>query len=559
MKRTRSASSQRRIVEIGRIVLKARLYELLDHHAVPLWLRVVLWPAARLAPATESLAIRTRRALEDLGPVFVKFGQLLSTRRDLLPPDFADEFALLQDAVPPFSGELARSIVAQELAGDVSGLFASFADDALASASVAQVHAAELRDGTQVCVKVMRPDIRRVIERDIALLHTIAELAVRYSTDAERLRLPEIVADYEQTIYGELDLTREAANSQRLRLNFADSQLLYVPRTYPALSTAKVLTVERIFAAPMGDIEGLQAAGTDLQVLAQRGVETFFTQVFEHNFFHADMHPGNIFVDISDPKTPSWVAIDCAIMGELSRTDRLYLARNILAFLNQDYAGVARLHLESGWVPATTDLAALTQVIEAVCEPVFAKPLAEIEFGSFLITLFAAAREFDLRVQPQLVLLQKTLLNIEGLGRQLYPQLDLWVTAKPFMESWMARQLGPETFVARISERLPDIAQQLPQLPDLLATANYEIQRLTHLGNQQADAISALKTAQAKRVRHIRRSRWWGAGFTLAGIVTLWSPLHDLLTTNDQTGGSFWAIVLGIFAIALGSALLVRA
>ena len=556
-------SSRRRIVEIGRIALKARLYELLDHQAVPIWLRIILWPAQRFAPAKEPLALRTRRALEDLGPVFVKFGQLLSTRRDLLPAAFADEFALLQDAVPPFSVAQARSIVETELGSDVTTLFTRFDDVALASASVAQVHAAELSDGSKVCVKVMRPGIRAVIERDIALLHAMADLATRYSTDAARLRLPEVVADYEQTIYGELDLTREAANSQRLRLNFADSPLLYVPRIYPRLSTTRVLTVERIFAAPMGDIAGLKAAGADLKILAERGVETFFTQVFEHNFFHADMHPGNIFVDVSEPSTPSWVAIDCAIMGELTRADQLYLARNILAFLNQDYEAVARLHIESGWVPATTDLAALTAVIKAVCEPIFAKPLAEIEFGSFLLTLFDAAREFDLRVQPQLVLLQKTLLNIEGLGRQLYPQLDLWVTAKPFMESWMARQLGPETVVARISERLPEIAQQLPQLPDLLATANYDIRRLTHLGNQQADAIAALQAELDARARHNRNRNWLGAALAVTGVALLRAPVQDLIRVAatqpaaDPIG--FWPLILGIISLAVGSALLIRA
>ena len=556
-------SARHRIVEIARVVFKARLYELLDQDATPTYLRWALWPLRYIAPATEPLAARTRRALEDLGPVFVKFGQLLSTRRDLLPPAFADEFALLQDAVPPFSGATARGIVEAELDGRVGELFAEFDDVPLASASVAQVHGASLVDGTQVCVKVMRPGIDQIIERDIALLHTMAEFADKNISDAHRLRLPEVVADYEQTIYGELDLTREAANSQRLRLNFADSPLLYVPRTYPALSTTRVLTVERIFAAPMGDIAGLRAAGTNLQVLAERGVETFFTQVFEHNFFHADMHPGNIFVDITDPNSPSWVAIDCAIMGELTEGDQRYLARNILAFLNQDYEGVARLHLESGWVPATTDLAALTRVIEEVCEPVFAKPLAEIEFGTFLITLFAAAQEFDLRVQPQLVLLQKTLLNIEGLGRQLYPQLDLWVTAKPFMEGWMAQQLGPDKVLSRFTARLPDIAQQLPQLPDLVATANYEIQRLGHLGSQQAAAIAALQGTAATNARRSRRRRLLGTGLVVTALVLLWRPLDSLRSAvaASATGydGSTWSLLLGLVALAVGAALAIRA
>lgn len=526
----------RRALRIARVLLRFRLYALLRLIELPWWARVLYAPfqlADALLPEPEfPLEKRLRLAIEELGPVFVKFGQILSTRRDLLAHNYAEELALLQDAVPPFDSSVARNVIETELGASIESTFASFSTEAMASASVAQVHAATLKSGEDVCIKVLRPNIAEVIDNDVELLHDMAAIIAKLSAEGRRLRLPEVVDDYETTINNELDLAREAANTIRLRLDFAESPLLYVPQVHLELSTPKVLTLERIYAAPMGDVAALINAGTNMALLAQRGVETFFTQVFENNFFHADMHPGNIFVDISKPDNPSWVAIDCAIMGELSRNDQLYLARSLLAFLNRDYEAVARLQLESGWVPASTNLAALTAVVREVCEPVFNKPLAEIEFGPFLVTLFAAAQEFDLQVQPQLVLLQKTLLNIEGLGRQLYPELDLWETARPFMQRWMTAQLGPETTVERLAARMPEILQQLPALPDLLVDADFELKHLKQLSLQQGARLDAL---QAQR----KRPRWQliTGGLALAGgILLLWEPVQAILTSGAGLG-----------------------
>jgi len=539
----------RRAVRIIRVLLRFRLYVLLRLLALPWWARLLYMPfqlvEAVLPEPRFPLEQRLRLAIEELGPVFVKFGQILSTRRDLLAHHYAEELALLQDAVPPFDSSVARAVIEAELGAPVESIFSSFATEAMASASVAQVHAATLKSGEDVCVKVLRPHIAHVIHNDVGLLHDIAAVIAKLSAEGRRLRLPEVVADYETTINNELDLAREAGNTIRLRLDFAESPLLYVPQVHLELSTARVLTLERIYAAPMGDVAGLIAAGTNMQLLAQRGVETFFTQVFENNFFHADMHPGNIFVDISNPADPSWVAIDCAIMGELSRSDQLYLARSLLAFLNRDYEAVSRLQLESGWVPASTDLAALTAVVREVCDPVFNKPLAEIEFGPFLVTLFAAAEEFDLQVQPQLVLLQKTLLNIEGLGRQLYPSLDLWETARPFMQRWMTAQLGPETTVERLTARMPELLQQLPTLPDLLVDADFELKHLKQLSLQQGAHLDELRTKRT-------RPRWQlviGSLALIAGGVLLWEPVQALLAANSGMG-------LGIIGVALGAWLL---
>jgi len=536
----------RRALRITRVVLQFRLYELCQLLHLPWWGRVLYSPFAladKLLPQPEyPLEARLRLAIEDLGPVFIKFGQILSTRRDLLAHHFAEELALLQDAVPPFDSNTAIRIIETELGAPISANFASFEHTPLASASVAQVHAATLTDGSEVCVKVLRPGIDDVIRADIVLLHELARLIDRISAEGRRLRLPEVVRDYDLTINNELDLEREAANTIRLRLDFAGSPLLYVPQVHVEGSTPKVLTLERIHAAPMGDVASLVAAGTNMEKLAQRGVETFFTQVFENNFFHADMHPGNIFVDITDPQDPSWVAIDCAIMGELSESDQLYLARSLLAFLNRDYASVARLQLESGWVPANTDLVALTSVVQEVCEPVFNKPLAEIEFGPFLVTLFGAARQFDLQVQPQLVLLQKTLLNIEGLGRQLYPDLDLWEIAKPFMERWMATQLGPGTTIERFATRMPELLQQLPGLPDLLVDADYQLKHLAQMTRQQSDRLDALQQAQKPSAARLAG----GSIISATGVALLWQEL------NSPAAGA------GLIALLIGSWLLWR-
>jgi len=413
-------------------------------------------------------AVRMREALEDLGPIFIKFGQMLSTRRDLLADDIADELELLQDAVPAFPGAIAKTIVEKAFDKSVEELFDTFDEQPLASASVAQVHAAVLKTGENVVVKVLRPDILPVIKRDLSLLYIIAELAAKYSSQLRRLRPVEVIAEYEKTILDELDLLREAANASQLRRNFDGSKDLYVPEIYWDFVRKNVLVMERIYGLPIRDIDALEEQGTDMERLAAMGVEIFFTQVFSHNFFHADMHPGNIFVDIENPKRPKYIAVDFGIMGTLSQTDKRYLAENFLAFFQRDYYKVAKLHVESGWVPSHTRVDEFESAIRSVCEPIFEKPLKEISFGQLLLRLFQTARRFNMEVQPQLVLLQKTLLNIEGLGRQLYPDLDLWKTAKPFLERWMEEQVGARALFRNLKDDLPYLIEKMPEMPGLV-------------------------------------------------------------------------------------------
>jgi len=407
---------------------------------------------------------RIRCALEELGPIFVKFGQILSTRRDLLPDDIADELAQLQDNVPPFPDSEARAIIEKSLGKPVGELFARFDQSPLASASIAQVHTAQLHDGREVIVKVVRPNITLTIKRDLALLHTLAGLAERYWADGRRLHPREVVAEYEKTIMDELDLMREAASASQLRRNFAGSDQLYVPEVHWPLTRREVMVMERISGTPIGDIEALRAQGIDFERLAKNGVEIFFTQVFRDNFFHADMHPGNIFVEPSG----RYVAVDFGIMGTLSEEDQRYLAGNFLAFFQRDYRRVAELHVQSGWVPEDTRVEEFEAAIRTVCEPIFERPLKDISFGHVLLRLFQVARRFNMEVQPQLVLLQKTLLNIEGLGRQLYPELDLWETAKPFLERWMSEQIGFRSFGRALKKSAPEWAEKLPEIPGLL-------------------------------------------------------------------------------------------
>jgi ubiquinone biosynthesis protein len=407
--------------------------------------------------------VRIRRALEDLGPIFVKFGQILSTRRDLLPDDVAVELAKLQDSVPPFPGPQARGIVEAAYGRKVGEVFAGFDEQPLASASIAQVHAARLKNGREVVVKVVRPGISRTIRRDVDLLFTLARLAERYSAEARRLRPVEVVAEYEKTIFDELDLMREAANCSQLRRNFLGSEMLYVPEVHWDYCRPNVMVMERVYGTSVDEVEQLKAQGVSLRLLGERGVEIFFTQVFRDNFFHADMHPGNIFV----APDGRYIALDFGIMGTLTAADQRYLAENLLAFFHRNYRRVAELHVQSEWVPRDTRVDELEAAIRTVCEPIWEKPLSEISFGHFLLRLFQTARRFNMEVQPQLVLLQKTLLNIEGIGRMLYPQLDLWSTAKPFMERWMRDQVGPKAFVRRMREALPLMSETLPDMPRL--------------------------------------------------------------------------------------------
>lgn len=418
------------------------------------------WIRRHHAPRGE----RIRRCLEELGPIFVKFGQILSTRRDLLPDDIAEALAHLQDRVQPFPGAQARELIEKAYGQPLADVFAEFDTTPLASASIAQVHAARLHDGKQVVVKVVRPHIRRIIRRDVSLLYYVAGLAERYWREGHRLRPTDVIREFETTILDELDLLREAANASQLKRNFADSKLLYVPEVYWPYCRREVMVMERISGTPISHIDGLRAQGIELKQLAERGVEIFFTQVFRHNFFHADMHPGNIFV-AADGR---YLAVDFGIMGTLSPLDQRYLAENFLAFFRRDYRRVAELHVESEWVPANTRVDEFESAIRTVCEPIFERPLRDISFGQLLLRLFQTARRFNMEVQPQLVLLQKTLLNIEGLGRQLYPDLDLWQTAKPFLERWMSEQVGARAFLNNLRNSLPIWTETVPEIPQLL-------------------------------------------------------------------------------------------
>ncbi len=453
-----------RLIHINWVLLRHGLDEVIlaTHLFRPLRFLIYLSPLYWLRrDRLPAYPVRIRRALEDLGPMFIKFGQILSTRRDLLPPDIADELALLQDRVPPFPGAQARAQIEKAFGRPVDAIFAAFETDPMASASIAQVHAARLHSGQEVVVKVLRPGIERIIRRDVGLLYIVAGLAQRYWPDGRRLRPLEVVRDYEKTILDELNLIREAANCSQLRRNWEGSNLLYVPEVYWDYTKRDVMVMERIYGTPVGDVAALKAQGVSMRQLGVQGVEIFFTQVFRDNFFHADMHPGNIFVEPSG----RYIAVDFGIVGTLTTEDQRYLAENLLAFFNRDYHRVAELHVESGWVPAGTRIDEFESAIRAVCEPIFNRPLSEISFGHFLLHLFQTARRFNMEVQPQLVLLQKTLLYIEGLGRQLYPELDLWTTAKPFMERWMRGQVGPKAFARKLQKNLPQITEYAADMP----------------------------------------------------------------------------------------------
>lgn len=489
--------------------------------------------------------VRIRRSLEDLGPIFIKFGQLLSTRRDLLPKDLADELALLQDQVPAFSGIEARAIVETAYGCSIETLLNDFSAQPLASASVAQVHTARLKTGQHVIVKVLRPGIEKIIRRDIDLLYALAGLAERYWPDGRRLRPLEVVRDYETTIFDELDLLREAANASQLRRNWLNSQALYVPEIYWDLSRRNVLVMERIYGTSISDMAAVKAQGISMQLLGERGVEIFFTQVFRDNFFHADMHPGNIFVEPNG----RYIAVDFGIMGSLTREDQRYLAENLLAFFQRDYRKVAELHLESGWVPEYTRVNEFEAAIRTVCEPIFDKPLKEISFGHFLVKLFQTARRFDMQVQPQLVLLEKTLLNIEGLGRQLYPELDLWSTAKPFIENWLQDQVGFNALLQRLIRIAPGLSEQIPEIPPLL----YKLLKDTTQGKLkvewQSKQLEQIKLNQHRQQRRIITVL--SSGFTLlAGVL-----LHGF--TSFATPHKPWLENIATLAILTSTTVLI--
>ena len=467
--------------------------------------------------------VRIRLALEELGPIFVKFGQILSTRPDLLPFDIAKELAKLQDQVPPFAGSLARQIIEQAYGQSVTEAFQSFDEKPLASASIAQVHAARLKNGRDVIVKVVRPGIEHAIRSDIQLLHMLAELAEKYWREARRLHPREVVAEYEKTIFDELDLQREGASASQLRRNFSGSPLLYVPEVFWELTRKNVMVMERIHGIPISDIAALRAANIDFKKLSENGVEIFFTQVFRDSFFHADMHPGNIFVGPDG----RYMAVDFGIMGMLSQQDQRYLAGNFLAFFQRDYRRVAELHVESGWVPADTRVEEFEAAIRTVCEPIFQKPLSEISFGHILIQLFQTARRFNMEIQPQLVLLQKTLLNIEGLGRQLYPELDLWQTAKPFLERWMSEQFGMRGWMKNLRRNAMEWSVAIPEIPTLI----HQVLKSQRDAEVSKDTHSDLRKLQLELRRSNRRiyRAIAGGSFILSAVILLGTHGENLV------------------------------
>jgi ubiquinone biosynthesis protein len=463
---------------------------------------------------------RLRIALEELGPIFVKFGQVLSTRRDLLPVDIADELAKLQDSVPPFSSEIAVATIEAAFGRPLNDIFGSFDQLPLAAASIAQVHAAVLKNGREVVIKILRPDMREIIERDLEVLQALALLANRYWPEARRLRPTEVVREYRNTVLDELDLMREAGNAAQLKRNFAGSRLLYVPEIYWDYCRVNIMVMERIHGVIVSRIDELKARGTNIAKLAENGVEIFFTQVFRHNFFHADMHPGNIFVQVDDPQNPRYAAVDFGIVGTLDARDQHYLAENFMAFFERDYARVAALHIESGWVPKGTRADEFESAVRTVCEPIFNKPLKEISFAQVLLRLFEIARRFDMHVQPQLILLQKTLFNIEGLGRELYPELDLWKTAQPVLRAWMRQRTSPLALMRRMRAQLPDTLDALQRVPRLLNALVHDAAQGTFRFPVQDAALDALR--EEIRSANLQRDAAVGAAVLwLSGLVSL--------------------------------------
>jgi ubiquinone biosynthesis protein len=520
-----------RLIEIQKVLVKHGLDEFVraTHLYRPLRFLFLMspwtWAVRRSA---QPRGVRLRLALQELGPIFVKFGQALSTRRDLLPVDIADELAKLQDRVPPFDGRIARAIVETAYGRSVEDVFSSFDETPLAAASIAQVHAAELRPEValngaktrEVVVKVLRPGMREIIVRDLEVLHELARIAHHNWAGAHRLRPMEIVREYEKTILDELDLMREAGNASQLRRNFENSTLLYVPAVHWDFCRPGVMVMERIRGVQISNMTRLREAGTDIRRLAENGVEIFFTQVFRHNFFHADMHPGNIFVLIDNPARPIYAAVDFGIVGTLDPRDQYYLAENFLAVFDRDYRRVATLHLESGWVPEGSRVDEMESAIRTVCEPIFNKPLKEISFGTVLLRLFEISRRFDVEIQPQLILLQKTLLNIEGLGRDLYPDLDIFKTAGPIMRDWVSEKMSARAVMEKARVQLPEIINSLQTLAPLMRSAVQRAQDGRLRLAVEAPEINALRS-EIKRTNRRRDKVTIAAVILLGGIVWL--------------------------------------
>ena len=512
-----------RLLHIQRVLLKHRLDELVraTHLYRPLRLLLLLSPgiwAARRRAGSRGQDLRL--ALIELGPIFVKFGQAVSTRRDLLPADIADELAKLQDRVPPFPAAVARASLERSYGRPLSQMFAGFEDTPIAAASIAQVHGATLPGGQDVIVKVLRPGVRMQIERDLELFYALARLAHKYWPESRRVRPLEVVAEYEKTVLDELDLMREAANATQLKRNFAGSDLLHVPAVYWDHCRVDVLVTERIHGVVISDLAYLRSIGTDLRKLAENGVRIFFTQVFKHNFFHADMHPGNIFVLVEDPANPRYAAIDFGIIGTLDLRDQYYLASNFLAVLDRDYRRVATLHVESGWVPPGTRIADMESAVRTVCEPIFNRPLKEISYGHVLLRLFEIARRFDMVIQPQLILLQKTLINVEGLGRELYPDLDVWSTAGPVLRAWMRERVGPRAMLHNLRHQWPEMLELVNELPAVVKDAVRHA-RDHRSGVRLEDTLSRALARILDGAARRREAVTVGAAILLGGLIWL--------------------------------------
>ncbi|POD89795.1 ubiquinone biosynthesis regulatory protein kinase UbiB [Pectobacterium odoriferum] len=531
-------SELRRLYSIVRVLLSYGLDELIPKMRLTFPLRVgrrlLFWlPNCH---RNKPLGERLRLALQELGPVWIKFGQMMSTRRDLFPPAIADQLAMLQDKVEPFDGKLAREQIELSMDGiPLEEWFDDFDIKPLASASIAQVHTACLKStGKEIVIKVIRPDILPVIKADMRLMKRLAGWLPHLLPDGRRLRPREVVLEYEKTLLDELNLLREAANAIQLRRNFENSPMLYVPEVYSDYCSESMLVMERIYGIPVSDVDALKANGTDMKLLAERGVQVFFTQVFRDSFFHADMHPGNIFISYEHPEDPQYIGIDCGIVGSLNKEDKRYLAENFIAFFNRDYRKVAELHVDSGWVPPDTNVADFEFAIRTVCEPIFEKPLAEISFGHVLLNLFNTARRFNMEVQPQLVLLQKTLLYIEGVGRQLYPQLDLWKTAKPFLESWLKQQVGLPAVFRALKEKAPFWAEKLPEIPELF----YDGLRQNKMLKQSVDKLTHELRMQQARQGQSRYLLGIGATLLISGTLLLVSRVDaDMVPAGLMAAG----------------------
>lgn len=535
-----------RLLAIQRVLIRHGLDELVFtmHLFRPVRFLLYLLPWNWFRSIREPRAIRLRMVLEDLGPIYVKFGQLLSTRRDMLPDDIAREFARLQDAVPPFPGTTAKQIIEAAFEQELGEVFSEFNDIPLASASIAQVHTGRLKDGREMIVKVVRPGIERSIHQDMDMILILAEMAERYSADIHRLRPTNIVREFHKTITNELDLLREAANASQLRRNFQDSDIVYIPQVEWDLTRRNVMVMERISGIPVSDIEALKRAGVDLRWLAETGVELFFTQVFRDSFFHADMHPGNLFVKPEEGRQPRLMLVDFGIMSSLSVSDQRYLAENFLAFLKKDYQKVAELHVESGWVPMDTRVDEFESAIRSVCEPLFDRPLREISFGMLLLRLFQTAKEFNMVILPQLILLQKTLVNVEGLGRQLHPDLNIWHTAKPLLNRWMSERVGVRGLVRQTRENLPHWLDRMPEFPGRLIELVDRAREGKLRVQWSSSDLDDLRSEMNKNSRRTR-SAVIGTGFLIACVVTI--DMNPVITSFADLPVVTW--VLGLLSI----------